>query len=140
VQGFLYKVKPETSSASSGRGGESTNCHAHLGPDVDWHMPLTANLREQQNVAIVVETTPRIRQQHSNWTANRLKPWTFMLGSSENTSYNEQPVRISGWLMVDPEHQDMINSGLRSTLWEIHPITKIEVLKDRQWVDLDDLP
>lgn len=99
-----------------------------------------ANLREQQDVAIVVETTPRIRQQHSNWTANRLKPWTFMIGSSENTGYNEQPVRISGWLMVDPEHQDMINKGLRSTQWEIHPITKIEVLKDGQWVDLDDLP
>jgi hypothetical protein len=139
VQGFLIKVKPETSSASS-HGGETTNCHAHLAPDVDWHMPLTANLREQQDVAIVVETTPRIRQQHSNWTVDRLKPWTFMIGSSENTSYNEQPVRISGWLMVDPEHQDMINSGLRSTLWEIHPITKIEVLKDGQWVDLDDLP
>ena len=42
--------------------------------------------------------------------------------------------------MVDPEHQDMINSGLRSTLWEIHPITKIEVFKDGQWVNLDDLP
>lgn len=29
--------------------------------------------------------------------------------------------------MLDPEHQDMIDEGLRSTLWEIHPITKIEV-------------
>jgi len=40
---------------------------------------------------------------------------------------NKQQVRISGWLMLDPEHQDMIDEGLRSTLWEIHPITKIEV-------------
>ena len=28
----------------------------------------------------------------------------------------------------------------RSTLWEIHPITKIEVFKDNRWVDLDTLP
>jgi hypothetical protein len=42
--------------------------------------------------------------------------------------------------MLDPEHQDMINSDLRSTLWEIHPITKIEVFSDGQWVDLDQLP
>jgi len=62
-----------------------------------------------------------------------------MLGTHENTNFNGQPVRMSGWLMLDPEHQDMINSGLRSTLWEIHPITKIEVFKDGQWVDLDDL-
>src|SRR6266568_2439201 len=56
VQGFLYKVKPETSSPSAARGGESTNCHDRLAPDVDWHMPLTAHVREQQDVAIVVET------------------------------------------------------------------------------------
>ena len=56
VQGFLYKAKPETSSPSAARGGESTNCHDRLAPDVDWHMPLTAHVREQQDVAIVVET------------------------------------------------------------------------------------
>jgi hypothetical protein len=27
----------------------------------------------------------------------------------------------------------------RSTLWEIHPITKIEVMKDGAWADLDEL-
>jgi len=42
--------------------------------------------------------------------------------------------------MLDPEHQDMINKGLRSTLWEIHPITQIEVFQGGQWVDLDSIP
>ncbi len=43
--------------------------------------------------------------------------------------------------MLDPEHQkDMVEKGLRSTLWEIHPVTKIEVWKDGQWFDLDQLP
>ena len=42
--------------------------------------------------------------------------------------------------MLDPEHQGMIDSGLRSTLWEIHPITQIEVFQDGKWVDLDSLP
>jgi hypothetical protein len=50
---------------------------------------------------------------------------------------NQQKVRISGWLMLDPEHKDMIDEGLRSTLWEIHPITKIEVWSNGAWVDLD---
>jgi len=61
----------------------------------------------------------------------------FNNGNTPNVNYNRQMVRISGWLMLDPEHQDMINSGLRSTLWEIHPITKIEVWDNGSWVDLD---
>ncbi|MCU1307922.1 MAG: hypothetical protein JWN45_2617 [Acidobacteriaceae bacterium] len=140
VEGYLYKVKVESSSPSAKRGGESTNCHARLANDVDWHMPLTANVDEGEDVAIIVETTPRVRQAHTNWTTARLKPWTAHVGSQPNSNYNRQKVRISGWLMLDPEHQDMINSRLRSTLWEIHPITKIEVWNNGQWVDSDNQP
>jgi hypothetical protein len=137
VEGYLYKVKVESSSANATSGGESTNCHARLANDVDWHMPLTANVGEGQNVAVVVETTPRVRRQHSQWTTARLKPWTAHIGSTANASYNKQKIRISGWLMLDPEHKNMIDQGLRSTLWEIHPITRIEVWDSGQWVDLD---
>ena len=38
--------------------------------------------------------------------------------------------------MLDPDHRNHLNR-FRSTLWEIHPITKIEVWKDNQWVDVD---
>ena len=93
-----------------------------------------------ENVAVIVETTPRLRQQHPNWTVSRLKPWTESVGSRANAAFNGQSVRIRGWLMLDPEHRDMINHGLRSTLWEIHPITQIEVFQGGQWVDLDTLP
>jgi Bacterial SH3 domain len=129
VEGFLVKVKVETSSVNAKHGGESTNCHFHLAPDVDWHMPLTAHANEGEAVAIIVETTPRIRAEHPKWTVQNLSPW---IGTG-------QEVRVSGWLLLDPEHQDMIDSGLRSTLWEVHPVTKIEVLKAGQWVDLDNL-
>jgi uncharacterized protein YgiM (DUF1202 family) len=127
VEGFLTKVKVEKSSPNSTKGGESTNCHFHLADDVDWHMPLTAQAGQGEDVAIVVETTPRIRADHPNWTTANLQPWTA----------TGKKVRISGWLMLDPEHQDMIDHGQRSTLWEIHPVTKIEVMKNGQFVDLD---
>jgi hypothetical protein len=141
VDGYLYKLKVESTSPGASHGGESTNCHFRLANDVDWHMPLTANQGDGEDVAIVVETTPRIRQQHPNWTPARLLPWTEMSGSHANSQFNGQKIRISGWLMLDPEHQkDMVEKGLRSTLWEIHPITKIEVMKDGTWVDLDSLP
>jgi hypothetical protein len=42
------------------------------------------------------------------------------------------PVRISGWLLLDPVHKGHLGV-YRSTLWEIHPITKIEVFKNGQW-------
>jgi hypothetical protein len=140
VEGYLYKLKVESSSPNASKGGESTNCHAHLANDVDWHMPITAQNGQGEDVAIVLETTPRLRKQHPNWTVDRLKPWTENIGTHANSAFNGQPVRVRGWLMLDPEHQDMINHGLRSTLWEIHPITQIEVFRGGQWVDLDTLP
>ena len=49
------------------------------------------------------------------------------------------PVRISGWLLFDPQHTNHLKK-YRSTLWEIHPITKIEVwdTDTEKWVNLDD--
>ena len=33
-----------------------------------------------------------------------------------------------------------IKSGSSATVWEIHPVTKIEVWKNGAWVDLESLP
>ena len=41
--------------------------------------------------------------------------------------------------MLDPEHRNHLGR-YRSTLWEIHPITKIEVFTNGKWVDLDQKP
>jgi len=40
--------------------------------------------------------------------------------------------------MVDPDHVNHLGK-YRDTLWEIHPITKFEVFKDGNFVDMDDL-
>jgi uncharacterized protein YgiM (DUF1202 family) len=140
VEAYLYKIKVESYSPRPGkRGGESTNCHFHLAEDVDWHMPLTLADGDGEETSVIVETTPRVRKDHPKWKTTALKPWTAHIGRNPNPHYNHQKIRISGWLMLDPEHQDMINSGLRNTLWEIHPITKIEVQQpDGSWSDLDD--
>jgi len=45
------------------------------------------------------------------------------------------PVRISGWLFYYYEHVSLIGSQ-RASVWEIHPITKIEVQRNGQWVNL----
>ena len=120
VVGYLDAIKIE--------GAESTNCHFTNPQEVDWHMPLVEHSLDQEATSIVVETTPRVRQTHPKWTQGALAAWVK----------SDQPVRISGWALLDPEHRAHLGK-YRSTLWEIHPITKIEVFQNGQWVDLDDL-
>lgn len=124
VVGFLDAIKVEDHGS-----GESTNCHFTNAEEVDWHMPLVEKTSDAEATSIVVETTPRLRQTHPKWTSTNLSQWV----------QSDQPVRISGWALLDPEHRAHLGK-YRSTLWEIHPITKIEVFKDGEWVDLDDLP
>jgi hypothetical protein len=48
-------------------------------------------------------------------------------------------VRISGSLAYDFEHLNVVGTQ-RATVWEVHPIMRIEVQKNGQWVDLDSNP
>ena len=123
VVGYLTAIKVQ-----SGGSGESTNCHFTNSEEVDWHMPLVEQPGNPESTAIVVETTPRVRKLHGKWTPTALASWVT----------SAAPVRISGWTLLDPEHRGHLGK-YRSTLWEIHPITRIEVFKDGQWVNVDEL-
>jgi hypothetical protein len=123
VVGFLAAVKPQTGSK------EGTNCRFSTASETDWHVALTKSAGQGEDDAVVIETTPRIRKKHPKWTKARLAPWTD----------TNQPVRISGWVFFDTEHRNHLGK-FRSTLWEVHPILKIEVLKNGVFVNLDDIP
>jgi Bacterial SH3 domain len=121
VEGFLsHKINVEN------RGnGESTNCHLTGDDEVDWHMYLTKSPAQQISDAIIVETTPRTRPSHT-WTVDGLTQFVD----------SDTRVRISGWLMYDFEHTGVIGTQ-RATVWEVHPVTRIEVQRNGQWVDLE---
>lgn len=119
--GYLVAYKPQ-----SGGKGEGTNCHLSAASDTDTHMALVDGVGEAEKTSVVIEFTPRFLKAHPNWKKSVLSPWIN----------EDNPVRISGWLMLDPDHRNHLNR-FRSTLWEIHPITKIEVWSDNQWVDVD---
>lgn len=124
VVGFLsHKINVENTG-----NGESTNCHLTGNNEVDWHIYLTSSSAQPISQAIIVETTPRTRPQHA-WTTNMLTPFVD----------SQTQVRISGWLMYDSEHVGVIGTQ-RATVWEVHPITRIEVQNNGQWVDLDHQP
>ena len=114
VEGFLYEARLE--------GPESPNCHGADAEFRDHHIWLVSSASDERNRAIVVEMTPRVRANHPTWATDALN----------RIAKNKQRVRISGWLMLDPEHPDQVGKT-RGTIWEIHPIMKVEVNQSGSW-------
>lgn len=102
-------------------GDEKTNCNYTADEMKDWHITITEKNNEtNRENAIVVETTPRIRENHVGWTLEKLGV----------IAENRYKVKISGWLFFDPEHSENLPGNktvTRGTLWEVHPVMKIEV-------------
>jgi hypothetical protein len=117
VEGFLIAWRRE--------GKESCNCHS--GADVDHHVWLGGADDDTKPESMVVEISPRLLGANPGWTEDAL----------EQITKKKLRVRISGWPMWDQEHPDQVGKS-RGTLWEIHPIHKIEVLQNGQWNDLSD--
>ncbi|HLZ72296.1 MAG TPA: hypothetical protein VKV26_20525 [Dehalococcoidia bacterium] len=118
IEGYLF--------AAHKQGPESNNCHA--AGLTDFHIWLTAGPKEDRTASIVVEMTPRMLEQHPKWTVDVLN----------QIAHNNERVRVSGWTMFDPEHPDQVTKT-RGTIWEIHPVMQLEVMRDGRWQSLDDL-
>ena len=117
VVGYLLKVKLE--------GPEATNCGSNVQRDRDFHLWLANSADDDRSEAAVVEISPRFRAQHSSWSLTNLN----------RLVKQRAQVRISGWLMLDQEHPEQLGKT-RVTLWEIHPILKIEVWSSGRWREL----
>ena len=117
VVGYLLKVKLE--------GPEGTNCGSNVQRDRDFHLWLANSADDDRSDSVVVEISPRFRAQHSSWSLTNLN----------RLVKQRAQVRISGWLMLDQEHPEQLGKT-RATLWEIHPILRIEVWSGGQWREL----
>jgi hypothetical protein len=87
--------------------------------DGDFHIQITAVspsrcLGSDTRDQLITELTPGIRSRKLNYTWEALVP---LCGAATQ-------IRVTGWLFFDSPHQD--DKG-RSTAWEIHPVTRIEV-------------
>jgi hypothetical protein len=120
IEGYLAGSRQE--------GPESPNCHGADAEFRDFHIWLTKTAGEDRTHSIVVEVTPPVRDKHPNWRTN-------LLGQ---IARKDQRVRISGWLLLDPEHPDQVGKT-RGTIWELHPVMKIETFDDGRWTNIDDL-
>jgi len=127
IIGYLAGVRVENAQASP--HGESSNCNLTDDADVDWHVWLVATPSAAKAKSVVVETTPRVRKHHPSWSSAKL----------QQIATSHEKVRVSGWLMYDPEHAEQVSGThpTRSTLWEVHPVTQIEVFRGGAWKNLD---
>jgi hypothetical protein len=119
VEGYLLQIRQQES--------ESTNCNAADPANRDFHGWLSALPGDDRaNKSLIIEFTPRIRAKHLTWTLQAL----------DVIVRQKTRVRISGWTMLDPDHPDEVGKS-RSTLWEIHPVMKVETAQaDGGWKEL----
>jgi len=108
VIGYIIDVKDG--------GQESCNCHSAIYKDTHIYLGKTPDAKPED--AIIVEATPRFRDK---------------LGSTKDLkNYIGKKVKIYGYLFRDDEHKmnSTVDNGSgnhwRHTVWEIHPIIKIE--------------
>ena len=120
VEGYLQAFKLE--------GREPPNCYSEDPAMRDYHLWLAEEPRDAQRRAIVVEITPRVRALHPNWTEVQLA----------RLRTSRARIRVSGWLMLDQMHPERVGLN-RATLWELHPILRIDVQRGSRWVSLDSL-
>jgi hypothetical protein len=116
VEGYLVEAKTMSP--------ESCNCHSVK--NVDFHIWMTDDLNKNRTQSVVIEVSPRVKSFHPAWTIQRLG----------QLARGREKVRISGWLLMDPEHPDQIGKT-RGTIWEIHPVMQIETHTLTGWKPLD---
>ena len=122
VEGYIIAIK--------GQGAEACNCGAK--DFHDYHiwlnetpLPQPAPKKPDKSKSMVAEISPRTIKAHPNWNANAI----------QHLAKQGSRIRISGWVTWDEEHPEQIGIE-RATLWEIHPIHKIEVWSNGKWNEL----
>jgi hypothetical protein len=115
LTGFLLSVRQQ--------GPERCNCGD---PEVgDFHIWIAPEATSKKASAIVVEVTPRWQEANDSWDLMNL----------QDLAHKKAKVRISGWLLYDQDHGSEVGKS-RATLWELHPVTKIEVEDASGWHEL----
>ena len=119
IQGYVIDVEHA--------GTEAANCFSPCRRDI--HI-LIANRKEAaKNEQIVVEVTPKL----NDWAKAQGMDWSERTLQAQLVGHW---CEFEGWLYFDVGHADQAENtapnnptNWRATAWEIHPITKITVIK-----------
>jgi hypothetical protein len=108
-------------------GPEATNCYNPCRRDI--HILIATRKEAAKTEQVVLEVTPNLR----NWAAQQGMDW------SEATLHAQligHWCEFEGWLYFDVDHDEESENtkpqrpaNWRATAWEIHPITKITIIR-----------
>lgn len=118
LEGYVVGVSPG--------GIEAANCYSVVRRDT--HVYLAARPDASERERVVVEVTPRVREAAArrglDWSEEGLR--RTLVG---------RRCRVEGWLLYDIEHDEESENtapgragNWRASGWEIHPVTKIEIV------------
>lgn len=103
---------------------ESCNCKSDSSINWDFHLELGSRVNSASKNCMVAEITPLGKKAMGMKSIRQL------------AKYKGKKVRIYGYLLFDDEHEkNSVNTCktcthvYRKTAWEIHPVTKIELVK-----------
>lgn len=125
LEGFIVAAKQSEPEA----------CNCHMATKRDFHVWIAPEQPPEGDKdsakairarSVIVEPTPY-------WQGLHKDTWRIRILS--RLAKDRTKVRISGWAMYDPEHPGELGKT-RGTLWEIHPVTKIEVWNGGVWREL----
>jgi hypothetical protein len=108
-------------------GRDSANCHDRKRRGLELWVgrvpePTRSRSKAASANAVVATVTPAGQDAHPNW---RLAELRKLAGQGAK-------VRISGWAFYDAEHPELLGKT-RASLWQIHPVTKIELWSNGTW-------
>lgn len=119
IEGYVIDVQTGSIEAANCFSFTRRDVHIHVAPKPD------SLVRE----SVVVEVTPRsaeaARARGEDWSLDALR-----------RALTHRRCRFEGWLMFDREHAAESENtapgnpvNWRATAWELHPVTRIEVIK-----------
>jgi hypothetical protein len=122
IEGYVTDVK-------QGGHPETANCGNMTKKYTDTHITVSLNPDNPNTQSIVVEVTPWWREQMAvkgqDWSTDALAKTLV-----------HRRIRFTGWLLFDLDHiWQAINTApygakdWRKTVWEIHPITSMQILQ-----------
>ena len=108
-------------------GSEATNCFSPSRRDI--HIVIATRKGAEKKEQVVLEVTPNLGE----WSRQQGMDWS---GETLHTQLVGRWVEFEGWLYFDVGHAEESEnispndrSNWRGTAWEIHPVTKITVIR-----------
>jgi hypothetical protein len=134
-------------------GGESVNCNGPNEVDNDIHIAFGAKANTKECSSVSGEISPHFRPdswaQIGNFETYNSKTRKYTVNPKLASRLQAHPYRITGQLFFDSSHAPCpcgtTCNPIRASVWEIHPIYKIEVCRtkscdvnsDSDWVAFD---